>query len=222
MILNWITIIFLTLVILLFIYLIKYKSKEDFSTDTTSMVFHNDDNIRNKFREIDETVREYNKLNNIAHRENVYNMSLDNIEEATSRFDKIFDFITENINNIKTCREIDLRWDLKPLDASNQSLCSNRDNESCELNPYCELSRSATNQVGIATSNNCVEKTLKDECENIMLAVSGNLKDSAIAPNSPSTNRSCTAANPCLREKASEMFLYPDILQDVVNMNNNE
>lgn len=202
MILNWISILFLSVVILIFIFLI-IRPSENFS-ESTNPVFANDDSIKRRIKEYEEEKGIIIKQKNKQERENEYDAILTQIEQKLENFKKTFDFMTDNINNFPVCSESDLRWDLAPTD------CSSRSKNRCELNPWCNYN--------IATSS-CEERERNRACKAIMLDFNNQTHNTNIHRGSPPPNNTCTQSTPCLRKKASTFFINPETLEEVKRLN---
>jgi hypothetical protein len=232
MILNWISILFLSIVIGIFLFLIK-RANEHFGettdpvspSETTDPVFTPDSVIEDRIREYEETEGIIIKKHDKKQQNTEYETRLDEIEQILNNFEKTFNFFTENINNFPVCREIDLRWDLAPrdnagewtwgdgqsdydtFDANQNSGCSARNNNTCEFNPWCTWDN---------TSKVCNAHPLKQTCKNIMIDVTGNHDDSKHLTQPTNT---CTYSLPCIRKKAKQMFLSPEVLNEVKRAN---
>jgi len=142
MILPLVTIVALALAAL-FLILLIIKPVEKFT------VLY-DNKLKKLIDDKNKEERERHKIMDFSNREYRQKKTIDEIEKDIKKYDTVFRFIKENLNNIPVCREIDLRPDVAPT-------CSERDVSICSLNPYCKVA-----------GTSCINKELNPECSNIM------------------------------------------------------
>ena len=182
------TIVLVLIVLLLVAYLTLGKTPEQFSMITDPVFL---DKLSNKNLEL----RAQRHQKNLDAYGETQRLNLEKIEDEVNKFDNVLRNIQSSLNskNIPICREIDLKQ--KSVEGD-KNPCINRSKDRCELNPYCKLDKS------ISDDFICKLKDFNPDCKDILQEVERELPD----------------GTKIKEQKITKLFLYPKTYQEISNL----